>query len=449
MDEGTRLRLEYDNGSELLRGLTETRFRLLALVPTLSGAVVALLSGNRTDVELLAIGLLGLCASVGILLYELRNGEIHGSVARRVAELERTLLAHGPLVDVPRHGCSESYRSRAPRASRWSTALRSAAGATSSRGARCEPQASRAARGPAALRSAPSSGSSSRSRSSGSSARAAEPTDLFRGPPRNSGVSEGGSHAQARARSYRCRRRFAAPVAYADGPSLVSQGGAGAAGRGAVHWVTVSDGTKATLLEKLNERPGGLLVQARGSLGNPVDRDGAGALRRRSDARPRFARAASLDAEQVPRDRRQAHARRPDDHPRRELHVRCALASTASRMYLIEYTQGASSNLTHYVVRGYDMRRRPPPGKIVARSEDDEKTMTGYAITRTTSATGRWVYTLYQKPSGELFIHALDTTRGVAYCIDLPANKALYNIASRSATAAGRSPRTGAAVVLG
>jgi len=101
MDEGTRLRLEYDSGSELLRGLTETRFRLLALVPTLSGAVVALLSGSRSDVELLAIGLLGLCASFGVLLYELRNGEIHGAVARRVAELERTLLVNGPLVEVP------------------------------------------------------------------------------------------------------------------------------------------------------------------------------------------------------------------------------------------------------------------------------------------------------------------------------------------------------------
>jgi hypothetical protein len=101
MDEGTRLRLEYDSGSALLRGLTETRFRLLALVPTLSGAVVALLSGSRSDVELLAIGLLGFCASFGVLLYELRNGEIHGAVARRVAELERTLLVNGPLVEVP------------------------------------------------------------------------------------------------------------------------------------------------------------------------------------------------------------------------------------------------------------------------------------------------------------------------------------------------------------
>jgi hypothetical protein len=102
MDEGTRLRLEYDRGSELLRGLTETRFRLLALVPTLSGAVVALVSGSRTDVELLAIGLLGLCASLGVLLYELRNGQIQSAVAERVAAAERTLLPHGPLVAASR-----------------------------------------------------------------------------------------------------------------------------------------------------------------------------------------------------------------------------------------------------------------------------------------------------------------------------------------------------------
>jgi hypothetical protein len=101
MDEDTRLRLEYDNGSELLRGLTETRFRLLALVPTVAGAVVALVNGHQSAVELLAIGLLGLSASFGVLLYELRNGEIQSAVAQRVAEVERVLLPHGPLVAVP------------------------------------------------------------------------------------------------------------------------------------------------------------------------------------------------------------------------------------------------------------------------------------------------------------------------------------------------------------
>jgi hypothetical protein len=102
MEEDTRLRLEYDSGSELLRGLTETRFRLLALVPTVAGAVVALVNGPQTAAELLAIGSLGLCASLGVLLYELRNGEIQTAVAQRVAESERVLLPHGPFTVVPR-----------------------------------------------------------------------------------------------------------------------------------------------------------------------------------------------------------------------------------------------------------------------------------------------------------------------------------------------------------
>jgi hypothetical protein len=105
-----------------------------------------------------------------------------------------------------------------------------------------------------------------------------------------------------------------------------------------------------------------------------------------------------------------------------------ALSPNASRMYLIQYTHGKSQDLTHYIVRGYDLRtNRLLPGKIADRSED-EGTMAGYALTRTTSAGGRWVYTLYQKPNGGAFVHALDTVAAAAYCIDLPKNRGLYNI---------------------
>jgi hypothetical protein len=110
-----------------------------------------------------------------------------------------------------------------------------------------------------------------------------------------------------------------------------------------------------------------------------------------------------------------------------------ALSPDGSRMYLIQYAHGGTGNLTHYVVREYDLRtNRPLPGKIAARDEDgDEPTMAGYPVTRTTSAGGRWVYTLYQKPSGMPFIHALNTVAGVAHCIDLPwskSNKCAYNL---------------------
>jgi hypothetical protein len=72
-----------------------------------------------------------------------------------------------------------------------------------------------------------------------------------------------------------------------------------------------------------------------------------------------------------------------------------------------------------YEVRAYDLvGRRLLPAPIVDPREPDEK-MQGLPMTRTMSPDGRWAYTLYAKPSGAPFIHALDTERRTAACIDL------------------------------
>ena len=92
------LRLEYEYASRLLGNLTEIRFKLLALVPTLSGAVVAFVSAGRSGLELLAIGGLGAAATSGVLAYELRNGELRRRAADRVNRLESVLFPNGPLV---------------------------------------------------------------------------------------------------------------------------------------------------------------------------------------------------------------------------------------------------------------------------------------------------------------------------------------------------------------
>jgi hypothetical protein len=92
------LRLEYESASRLLGELTEIRFKLLALVPALTGAVVALTSPGSTGVELLAIGGLGLVATSGVLAYELRNGELCRRATDRVTHLETQLLPGGPLI---------------------------------------------------------------------------------------------------------------------------------------------------------------------------------------------------------------------------------------------------------------------------------------------------------------------------------------------------------------
>lgn len=230
-----------------------------------------------------------------------------------------------------------------------------------------------------------------------------------------------------------------APAALADGPIYVTQSGAGVTSQnGAYHYVALPNGTGATLLVKIytagTEVYGAMTLP--GSWGTALIGNGA-----------ESGQGLSRDGRTLVLESTSAPLRSPTkllvvDPTRWKVLRRItlpgsftfdALSPDASKMYLIQYTRAASNNLTNYIVREYDLRtNRLLPGKIAARDEDgDEKTMAGYAITRTTSADGRWVYTLYQKPSsGMPFVHALDTVRGVARCIDLPWSKSgdLYNI---------------------
>ncbi|HEY7076034.1 MAG TPA: hypothetical protein VH418_11715 [Solirubrobacteraceae bacterium] len=94
-----------------------------------------------------------------------------------------------------------------------------------------------------------------------------------------------------------------------------------------------------------------------------------------------------------------------------------AISPDAASIYLVEAL--SRRNPAHYQVRVYDMRAgRLLARPLVDRREPDEK-MQGYAVTRATSADGRWNYTLYDRPAGTPFIHALDTDARRAYCIDL------------------------------
>jgi hypothetical protein len=101
VDDDERLRLEYQQSVTAFSGLTEIRFKLLALVPTVAGAVVALVPAHSSGVELLAIGFLGLVATKGVLVYELRNSQIREAAGARMVLLEREIFARGPIANVP------------------------------------------------------------------------------------------------------------------------------------------------------------------------------------------------------------------------------------------------------------------------------------------------------------------------------------------------------------
>ena len=96
------LRLDYDKTSDLLKTLTDVRFKLLALVPTLTGLAVGLLGRPGSAAELLGIGVLGLCATTGILVYELRNTQLYAYALERAASLERALGLQGIYLGRPR-----------------------------------------------------------------------------------------------------------------------------------------------------------------------------------------------------------------------------------------------------------------------------------------------------------------------------------------------------------
>jgi len=215
-------------------------------------------------------------------------------------------------------------------------------------------------------------------------------------------------------------------AAAAGGPLYTVYGGTGVATHdGGIHYVTIAEGPRATLLETIGAADGAVRSWFRleGSWGIPsvgsvapigqgLSRDG-GTLVLAPNAGP-YASPSHFLVLNVPRMtvRERVTLRGSFSYD--------ALSPDGSRLYLVQYVAGNAGDFEDYVVRAYDLRRqRLLPGKIVDR-EEKEKAIAGSPLTRVTSPDGRWVYTLYAKPTGPLFVHALDTVSGVAHCIDLP-----------------------------
>jgi hypothetical protein len=91
-----------------------------------------------------------------------------------------------------------------------------------------------------------------------------------------------------------------------------------------------------------------------------------------------------------------------------------AISPDGGRLYFIQTFSG-----TRYAVRAYDFGRRSLlPEPVVDPAEADEP-MQGTPMARVLSHDARWAYTLYDGNGTHPFIHALDTMRGRAKCVDL------------------------------
>jgi hypothetical protein len=89
-DDFDRLKLDYEQTVQLIRMLTDVRFKLLALVPTVS-ALGVVIAKDRTLGDALGIAIVGTVATVGLLVYELRNSQLYDAAMHRAKALERRM----------------------------------------------------------------------------------------------------------------------------------------------------------------------------------------------------------------------------------------------------------------------------------------------------------------------------------------------------------------------
>lgn len=93
-----------------------------------------------------------------------------------------------------------------------------------------------------------------------------------------------------------------------------------------------------------------------------------------------------------------------------------AISPHGALVYLIQYLSRRNPN--RYAVRAYDLRRRRLLPEPVVDPREASEPMNGLPVTRASSSDGRWAYTLYDGAEHP-FIHALDTERRRAVCVDL------------------------------
>src|SRR3954462_2934075 len=74
--------LDYQVTQDMIKMLTDIRFRLLAILPPISAASVALVQARTLDTPIVtgALGVLGFCIILGLLIYELRNSELYNTL---------------------------------------------------------------------------------------------------------------------------------------------------------------------------------------------------------------------------------------------------------------------------------------------------------------------------------------------------------------------------------
>lgn len=96
-----------------------------------------------------------------------------------------------------------------------------------------------------------------------------------------------------------------------------------------------------------------------------------------------------------------------------------ALSPDGRILYAIRYAFGAGGD-PRYTVRAVSLATGRQLGGVIVDKSNPTAVMTGSPWSRVLGPDGSWAYTLYAKAEGTGFVHALDTRRQRAVCIELP-----------------------------
>jgi hypothetical protein len=215
-----------------------------------------------------------------------------------------------------------------------------------------------------------------------------------------------------------------APAARADGPTIgATEGGPGASSSATgLRYVTLSGSTNQTMLATISKRDGVVLGYSllRGFWGvaavtydgttSGLSADGstlvlAGDFGQSATLRTRSTFAVIDVTRMLPPTIIKLHGDFSVD----------AVSPHGRTLYLIQHVW--RQDLTHYVVRAYDLRTGRLLPRVIADRTQRAWVMSGSPLHRVISDDGRWIYTLYENDGGTPFVHALDSVRGTAHCV--------------------------------
>ena len=93
-----------------------------------------------------------------------------------------------------------------------------------------------------------------------------------------------------------------------------------------------------------------------------------------------------------------------------------AVDNAGSTLYLVERPGDSAA----YRVRAFDLGAGMLKPGVIAEKGPIQEPMSGYRAASVSPGDGSWLFSLYQKPAGSTFIHALSLKDQFAVCIDLP-----------------------------